>query len=84
MPSRALLTEVQTISNAEIVQALGNLKIIATTGITTTLPTTSSTLAGLSVANTFTANQAFSGTISLVTTTSTTGQIQSSMSSSRD
>jgi len=75
MPSRAVLTEVQTISNAEIVQALGNLKIIATSGITTTLPTTTSTLAGLSVANTFTANQAFSGTINIVATTSTAGQI---------
>jgi len=75
MPSRALLTEVQTIPNADIVQALANLKIVATSGITTTLPTTSSTLAGLSVANTFTAAQSFSSTISLVTTTSTTGQI---------
>jgi hypothetical protein len=75
MPSRAVLTEAQTIPNADIVQALGNLKITATSGITTTLPTTSSTLAGLSVANTFTAAQSFSSTISLVTTTSTTGQI---------
>jgi len=75
MPSRAVLTEAQTIPNADIVQALGNLKIVATSGITTTLPTTSSTLAGLSVANTFTANQAFSGTISIVATTSTAGQI---------
>jgi len=75
MPSRAILTEAQTIPNADIVQALGNLKITATSGITTTLPTTSSTLAGLSVANTFTANQAFSGTINIVATTSTTGQI---------
>ena len=32
MPSRALLTEVQTIPNADIVQALGNLKITATSG----------------------------------------------------
>jgi hypothetical protein len=75
MPSRAVLTEVQTIPNADIVQALANLKIVATSGITTTLPTTSGTLAGLATAQTFTANQAFSGTISLVTTTSTTGQI---------
>ena len=75
MPSRAILTEVQTISNAEIVQALANLKIVATSGITTTLPATASTLAGLSVANTFTANQAFSGTISLVATTATAGKI---------
>ena len=75
MPSRALLTEVQTISNAEIVQALANIKIVATSGITSTFPATASTLAGLSVANTFTANQAFSGTINLVATTSTAGQI---------
>lgn len=75
MPSRALLTEVQTISNAEIVQALANLKIVATSGITSTFPATASTLAGLSVANTFTANQAFSGTISLVATTATAGKI---------
>ena len=75
MPSRAILTEVQTISNAEIVQALANLKIVATSGITSTFPATASTLAGLSVANTFTANQAFSGTISLVATTATAGQI---------
>jgi hypothetical protein len=75
MPSRAILTEVQTISNAEIVQALDNLKIVATSGITSTFPATASTLAGLSVANTFTANQAFSGTISLVATTATAGQI---------
>ena len=75
MPSRALLTEVQTISNAEIVQALANVKIVATSGITSTFPATASTLAGLSVANTFTANQAFSGTISIVATTSTAGQI---------
>ena len=75
MPSRALLTEVQTISNAEIVQALANIKIVATSGIISTFPATASTLAGLSVANTFTANQAFSGTISLVATTATAGQI---------
>jgi len=75
MPSRAVLTEAQTIPNADIVQALGNLKITATSGITTTLPTTSSTLAGLSVANTFTANQAFSGTINIVATTSTAGYL---------
>jgi hypothetical protein len=74
MPSRALLTEVQTISNAEIVQALANIKIVATSGITTTLPTTSSTLAILA-GNTFTGTQSFSGTINLVATTSTTGQI---------
>ena len=74
MPSRAILTEVQTISNAEIVQSLANLKIVATSGITTTLPTTSSTLAILA-GNTFTGTQAFSGTITLVATTSTTGQI---------
>ena len=74
MPSRALLTEVQTISNAEIVQALANAKIVATSGITTTLPATSSTLAILA-GNTFTGTQAFSGTITLVATTSTTGQI---------
>ena len=75
MPSRALLTEVQTISNAEIVQALANIKIVATSGIISTFPATASTLAGLSVANTFTANQAFSGTISLVATTATAGMI---------
>ena len=75
MPSRALLTEVQTISNAEIVQALANIKIVATSGIISTFPATASTLAGLSVANTFTANQAFSGTISLVATTATAGKI---------
>ena len=74
MPSRALLTEVQTIPNADIVQALANLKIVATSGITTTLPTTSSTLAILA-GQTFTGTQAFSGTITLVATTSTTGQI---------
>lgn len=74
MPSRALLTEVQTISNAEIVQALANLKIVATSGITTTLPTTSSTLA-IIAGNTFTGTQAFSGVINIVATTSTTGQI---------
>jgi len=74
MPSRAVLTEVQTIPNADIVQALGNLKITATSGITTTLPTTSSTLAILA-GQTFTGTQAFSGTITLVASTSTTGQI---------
>jgi hypothetical protein len=74
MPSRALLTEVQTIPNADIVQALANLKIVATSGITTTFPTTSSTLAILA-GQTFTGTQAFSGTITLVATTSTTGQI---------
>ena len=75
MPSRAVLTEVQTIPNADIVQALANLKIVATSGITTTLPTTSSTLAGLSVANTFTAAQSFSSTLNIVATTATAGQI---------
>ena len=74
MPSRALLTEVQTISNAEIVQALANVKIVATSGITTTLPSTSSTLAILA-GQTFTGTQAFSGVINIVATTSTTGQI---------
>jgi hypothetical protein len=74
MPSRALLTEVQTISNAEIVQALANIKIVATSGITTTLPTTSSTLAILA-GQTFTGTQSFSGTINIVATTSTAGQI---------
>ena len=74
MPSRAVLTEVQTIPNADIVQALGNLKITATSGITTTLPATSSTLAILA-GQTFTGTQAFSGTITLVASTSTTGQI---------
>jgi len=74
MPSRAVLTEAQTIPNADIVQALGNLKIVATSGITTTLPTTSSTLAILA-GQTFTGTQAFSGTITLVASTSTTGQI---------
>lgn len=75
MPSRAVLTEVQTIPNADIVQALGNLKITATSGITTTFPATASTLAGLSVANTFTAAQSFSSTINLVATTSTAGYL---------
>jgi hypothetical protein len=74
MPSRAVLTEAQTIPNADIVQALANLKITATSGITTTLPTTSSTLAILA-GQTFTGTQAFSGTITIVATTSTTGQI---------
>lgn len=60
MPSRALLTEVQTIPNADIVQALGNLKIVATSGITTTLPATASTLAGLSLTQAFTAANTFS------------------------
>ena len=75
MPSRALLTEVQTISNAEIVQALANIKIVATSGIISTFPATASTLAGLSVANTFTAAQSFSSTINIVATTATAGQI---------
>ena len=75
MPSRALLTEVQTISNAEIVQALANVKIVATSGIISTFPATASTLAGLSVAQTFTANQTFSGTIVIAATSSTAGQI---------
>jgi len=74
MPSRAVLTEAQTIPNADIVQALANLKITATSGITTTLPSTSSTLAILA-GQTFTGTQAFSGTITLVASTSTTGQI---------
>jgi len=60
MPSRAVLTEVQTIPNADIVQALGNLKITATSGITTTLPATASTLAGLSLTQAFTAANTFS------------------------
>jgi hypothetical protein len=60
MPSRALLTEVQTIPNADIVQALANLKITATSGITTTLPATASTLAGLSLTQSFTAANTFS------------------------
>ena len=75
MPSRALLTEVQTIPNADIVQALANLKIVATSGITTTLPATASTLAGLSVVQTFSAAQTFSSTIALVATTSTAGYL---------
>ena len=75
MPSRALLTEVQTISNAEIVQALANIKIVATSGITSTFPATASTLAGLSVAQTFSAAQTFSSTINIAATTSTAGQI---------
>ena len=62
MPSRALLTEVQTISNAEIVQALANIKIVATSGITTTFPATASTLAGLAIAQTFTASQTLNTT----------------------
>jgi hypothetical protein len=43
--------------------------------VTLTLPITSTTLAGLAVAQTFSANQAFSGTISLVATTATAGYI---------
>ena len=69
MPSRALLTEVQTIPNADIVQALANLKITATSGITTTLPATASTLAGLSLTQTFTAANTFSLTTDATSST---------------
>jgi hypothetical protein len=70
MPSRAVLTEVQTISNAEIVQALANLKITATSGITTTFPATASTLAGLSLTQTFTGANTFSLTTDATSSTS--------------
>ena len=43
--------------------------------VTLTLPSTSTTLAGLAVAQTFSANQTFSGTIDIAATTSTAGQI---------
>lgn len=43
--------------------------------VTLTLPITSTTLAGLAVAQTFSANQTFSGTIDIAATTSTAGQI---------
>jgi hypothetical protein len=69
MPSRALLTEAQTIPNADIVQALANLKITATSGITTTLPATASTLAGLSLTQAFTAANTFSLTTDATSST---------------
>lgn len=75
MPSRALLTEVQTIPNADIVQALANVKIVATSGITYTFPSGTSTLAGLATIQTFSAAQTFSSTLNIVATTSTAGQI---------
>ena len=43
--------------------------------LTITLPSTSTTLAGLAVTQTFSANQTFSGTINIAATTSTAGQI---------
>ena len=43
--------------------------------VTLTLPITSTTLAGLAVAQTFSANQTFSGTIDIAATTATAGQI---------
>jgi hypothetical protein len=70
MPSRAVLTEVQTIPNADIVQALANLKIVATPGIITTLPQTTSTLAALETAQTFTLDNVFSSATASTSTAS--------------
>jgi hypothetical protein len=68
--SKAVLSRKQSIPDAEVVQALKNLDINATPGIITTLPSTTSTLAALETAQTFTSDNVFSSTTASTTTSS--------------
>jgi len=72
--SKAVLSRKQAIPDAEIVQALANLHINALAGIITTFPTTTSTLAALQTAQTFTLDNEFSSTT--VSSSVTTGAVK--------